>query len=188
MSQVVKLGSELLADIDDFEKQMQAWKSGLGRKVEKAHKIIGVRWRGESQKRVPVDTGNLRQRILSNVYSPEASTFVTECGTNVEGYPVYLEFGTRFIAQGQVLKIGPRLDVRDTDAVHTWAAKEQDAIQETSYSIDSNRQLFNINSEAVGGPQEQMPWLRPSFNEIKPWVIDTLELAFKNVGGNSGGK
>ena len=183
---VVKLGDDLLKDIDDFQKQLQAWKAGLSKRVEKQHKIVGVRWRSEAQKRVPVDTGFLRQKILSNVYSASPHVYTTECGTNVEGYPVYLEFGTRFIAHGQVLKIGSRIDVTDIDAVHTWKAKREDAIEATSHSIDDKRQLYNAANNAVAGPQEQMPWLRPSFNEIKSWVIDTLELAFKGMPGTGG--
>ncbi len=175
---VAKLSDQLAKDCIQFERRVENWTKSLKAKLEKAHKIIGVRWHAEAVKRVPVDTGTLKTRILRNVYQDGQYIFVTEVGSNVPEYPTYLEFGTRFIAKGAVLRLGLSTDITDQQAIHTWQAKQDDEIKKTSFSIDIHGKLWNNPSKfvhaIVAGPQEQMPWLRPAFNTIKTWVIDQL--------------
>lgn len=175
---VTKLGMSFAEDCVQLDKRISQWTSDAKKNLKRVHRIVGQRWRAEAVKRVPVEFGTLKERILSNAYEDGQYIFVTEVGTNVVEYPVYLEFGTRFIAKGQVLAIGDSTDITDQQAVHTWPAKEYEAIAKTSHSINSAGELRNdpsrFVSQIVAGPQEQMPWLRPAFNSIRIWVIAQL--------------
>lgn len=174
----IKLSDQLAKDCVQLENRVSNWTKSLKAKLHRAHRIIGVRWQAEAVKRVPVDTSTLKQRLLKNVYQDSEFIYVTEVGTNVPEYPIYVEFGTRFIARGAVLALGLSTTITDAQAIHTWPAKQADEIGKTSFSRDVHGNLWNNPSQfthaIVGGPQEQMPWLRPSFNHIKSWVIDQL--------------
>lgn len=176
---MIKLGEELSRDCITLERRIGNWSADLKAKLRAVHREVGVRWKGEAVKRVPVDTGFLKSKILSNVYQEQELVYVTEVGTNVPEYPVDLEFGTKYIARGAVLRLGDSTNLTDQDAIHMWPAKQADAIKSTSYSINTNDERLNKIGELAGankqgGPQEQMPWLRPAFNSIRQWVIDSL--------------
>lgn len=174
----IKLSDQLAKDCIQLERRVGNWATSLKSKLKKVHRIVGQRWRTEAVKRVPVDTSTLKQRVISNVYEELGYIFVTEVGSNVPEYPVLLEFGSQFIAKGAVLRLGLSTTITDAQAIHTWPAKQEDAIAKTSFSRDVDGNLWNnptkFTHAIVGGPQEQMPWLRPSFNSIRTWVIDQL--------------
>lgn len=177
---MIKLGEEFARDCIQLENRIKNWTKELKAKLHAVHREVGARWKAEAVKRVPVDTSTLKQRILNNVYLDQQYIYVTEVGTNVEEYPVYLEFGTEYIARGAVMRLGDSTEITDQQAIHMWPAKEADAIESTSYSINTNDERLNRVGDLAGagkvkgGPQEQMPWLRPAFNSIKTWVIDSL--------------
>jgi len=96
----------------------------------------------------------LRQSIRY-VIVPGATPGTTEVhiGTNEE-YGIFLEFGTERIADGAVKRLGLREDVTDADAVHSWQA------------------LLSR-----GGSGQQMPWLRPAANSVRPQAMAALAKA-----------
>ena len=142
--------------------------------IEKPFQEIAHKMQAEAVRRVPVDEGHLVERILQNVYRDGPAEITAEVGTNVLEYPIYLEFGTEHIAGGDVLAIGDNPIVTDAEAVHDWAAKRGDAIDETRF--------------APAGPgesaQEQMPWLRPTFTENRQWALDRLDFYLRPPRGN----
>lgn len=150
--------------------------------LEKSFRRAGQRWRSGAVKRVPVDEGTLKQRIVTNTYR-EGLDLVTEVGTNVP-YGVHLEFGTDKIAGGRVKALGLDEQITDSMAVHDWPAKRGEAGPGTSSMHTTDRlgrgRLRNAKGRFLkGSPQEQMPWLRPAFMEIADSVLseigDTLE-------------
>lgn len=163
---VVTLHKQFSQQLNSLAAAFQFWKRDGIRKLEKAHRVIGQRVKGEAQRRVPVETNRLKQGILT-VTSRDAQGFVTEVGTNVKSekgfpYPVVLEFGSKFIASGRVVALGEGTDISDADAIKDWPAK------------------------ASGGPQqggkssrEQMPWLRPSWQFILPEAIQLINKAME---------
>jgi hypothetical protein len=175
---VAKLGHQFAEDCIQLEKRIGKWSDGATKNLKRVHEIVGVRWKAEAVKRVPVDTSRLKQQINKNVYQDGQFVFVTEVGTNVKDYPIYLEFGTSHIAHGAVLALGTSTEITDAQAIHTWPAKEFDAIAKTSHS-EKGGKLYNSSMVQVAGPQEQMPWLRPAFNSIRVWVIDQLNSAIE---------
>lgn len=157
---MIKLGELFAKDLYDLEHRLSKWPDDFKKRLNAVHREIGVRWKSEAIKRVPVDTGFLKSKILNNVYIENTYTYVTEVGTNIPEYPIDLEFGTRYIAGGSVLALGDSTELTDQQAVHMWPAKAEGLIGLTAKQAASNT--------------EQMPWLRPSFNFIKTWVIDSL--------------
>lgn len=157
-----------------FERQLnqlatafRTWGKEAERDLKKAHRTIGYRWKSGAVKRVPVDEGTLKQRILSNTYHDRtADEIVTEVGTNVP-YGKWLEFGTRRIAGGRVLALGDSEDITDAQAIRDWPAKSEESIE----------------GEEIRGQthssDEQMPWLRPAFNAIREWAVDLLTNALR---------
>ena len=155
---MIRLGEELARDCVSLEARAGNWSKSLKAKLLKVHKQVGARWRDEAQRRVPVDKDTLRARLFHNEYEETQYIYVTEMGTNIPEYPVYLEFGTRFIAGGAVLALGDSTGLTDQDAIHTWPAKEK-----------------GLTGMAAGtNSNEQMPYIRPAFNSIREWVIERL--------------
>lgn len=183
----VSLNPQLNDDLINLEQHLLDWSKSLKPNLEKSFKIVGQRWRSEAVKRLPVDTGRLKQSMISNVYSDAGGLVTLEVGTNVAEYPIYVEFGTRFIAGGRVLALGPDVGITDAQAMTVWPAKNKDFVDEETGK--GNTRLFNAVQArlARGGSQEQMPWLRPAFNAIRQWAIDTIVLGCqppKKPGGS----
>lgn len=175
MSKMLSLGHQFSKDLNKLAKNLEKWSEQAQKKIETAHKRIGKRWQAEAVKRVPVDTGTLKQRILTNTYR-EGNKFITECGSNVP-YAPFVEFGTRHIAGGRVLAAGAGPDVTDAQAITVWPAKNRDIVDEHS-GIANQRVVKAIEARlSRSGSQEQMPWLRPAFNSIRDWVIQELTKA-----------
>jgi len=150
----VRLSKQFGKDLDDLAKAFGSWDDDSVKRLVKAHKRIGVRHKGEAVKRVPVDQSTLKQRITTHTDKSAAGTDVTtETGTNVPDYPIFLEFGTRYIAGGRVKALGDGVGITDAQAVKDWPAKT--------------------------GSRQQMPWLRPAFNSIRAWALKQIEEAFR---------
>lgn len=132
-------------------------------------------WMREAKYRVPVETGVTRNTILGNT-SVGPDEAVCEVGSN-QKHAAFIEFGTKFIAGGSVAAMGRDPEITDAQAVHTWAAKDQNETSRTSRGLTvdgrlANRQAVEIKGKrGQVGMQEQMPWLRTSFMKIRLKVI-----------------
>lgn len=186
---MITVGQQFSKDLLDWEILVARWKTASRAKLFRAFRRIGVAWKGEAQKRIPVDTGMARQHVVTNTFWEGDQDLITETGTNLvdEGghsYPTDLEFGTDLIAGGAVKALGRSPLLTDLDAIHTWPAKEGDETNETSASIrkiDGGTARFNRKEQFVGSnPQEQMPWLRPAFNRIRDWSQREISSAFED--------
>lgn len=186
MSEFISVGKQFFDDVYDLELIVKNWQSASRNELFKTFRRIGVAWKAEAMKRIPVKTGMARQHVVTNTYW-ENEELYTETGTNLvndegESYPSFLEFGTDHIAGGKVKALGNSPLINDLQAIHTWPAKEADETDQTSASIrkiDGGSVLRNKQGSVVGGPQEQMPWLRPSFNRIRDWSMDQIINAVK---------
>lgn len=162
---------------DDFIALLYRWSDEGRRQLERAITRAVFRWHAEAVKRVPVDTGRLKNAILHNVYWA-GGELIGEVGTNVRTYPDYLEFGTKRIAGGRVLALGGSPDITDAMAIHDWAAKDAETGTMQGVSIDSQgRRRAKSGRFVGGGGQEQMPWLRPAFNAIRDWATAEIQAA-----------
>lgn len=183
---------------------LRAWDKNLEQYLVSALKVIANRWLAEAKKRVPVDMGTLRSRILSEVYK-DSSGWVCAVGTNV-AYGKFLEFGTKYIAGGLVQKLGDSIDITDEQAIHAWPAKNFGSGAEivkkgvktgwrerggyiNERTGEANKPLANAWTKAFSGgsPQEEMPWLRTSYSAVKTWAIEMLAEALRSSGESSKG-
>lgn len=174
----VKLGEQFARDLLKLEDKLESISKSAVRKLEKAHRQIGQRWRSEAVKRVPVDEGTLKQRIVTNTYR-QGDTFITETGANLK-YAVYVEFGTRRIAGGRVLALGFDPDISDHDAITMWPAKAA-GLNNADGSPNSAVQAARAARQSRGSREEQMPWLRPGFNAIREWAVKQLLQAVEDA-------
>ena len=69
----ITLHQEFAQELKKLADMLRAWDKSCLDGIIKALKIIGQRWKAEAVKRVPVDTGNLKNRILTDTYK-EAAT------------------------------------------------------------------------------------------------------------------
>lgn len=158
-------------DVHNFAQAIAFWGTETQARLKRAHKWAGQLWVAEAKKRCPVDEGRLRSSIRTNTYSDSYGILITEVGTNVE-YGVYVEFGTKWIANGAVLRIGLRPDVNDAQSIHWWRAKAGDAFDVDDVSIaHRGGKLVTLGGGEAAGPQEQMPWLRSAWSVCRPKVI-----------------
>lgn len=166
---IASLGEGFSRALNEFAGVIRQWPTNVERNLLSAHKRIGKRWHAGAVKRVPVDESTLKQRIVTNT-SRQGQQFVTEVGTNVP-HGVYVEFGTRHIAGGRVLALGSGADISDADAITSWPAKDG--------GIGGNQRVQAAiqRRHARGDRDEQMPWLRPAFNDIRDWAIKQLNKA-----------
>ena len=157
----MKLGDELIRDLDEFVDAMEHWVEKIDQELEDGFRVYAERWKGEAQRRVPESPAlgkhnktkaHLHQRILTNVYVVGGEV-VMEVGSNLE-HAVYVEFGTERIAKGRVKALGYDPHVTDAQAVTSWPAKELD-----------------------GATRDQMPWLRPAFWAVRDEFVAMLESA-----------
>ena len=108
--------------------------------------------------------GTLRQSIRYEVVGAGALVMQARIGTN-EDYGVFVEYGTDRIAGGGVKNLGVGDDIHDHDAYHMWPALA-----------------------ARGGSEQQMPWLRPAANFVKPQARALLQGALNGTLRASGFK
>lgn len=123
-------------------------------------RVIGQLVKGQAQRRVPVDSNRLKQGILAVTYQV-GNNIITDVGTNVKSdsgfpYPVVIEFGSKHIAGGAVQALGEGLDITDAEAITDWPAKT-----------------------ARGASKQQMPFLRPAWNAVKPTAIKLIDESFE---------
>ena len=141
--------------------------------LERVFRWIAAKWQREAKRRAPVAFGDLRNKILKHVHW-EGVVLFCDVGSNMP-YSAYVEFGTKHIAGGKVKALGDDPLVTDAMAVHIWPAKAAQAIQRTSVTFDQGVNRRRGSDGKFRGPQEQMPWLRPAFNAIRPQVINRIE-------------
>lgn len=171
-------GSATVQGYDSFQAMLKGFNAKLEKEVRSTLIKIGQVVATEAKRRVPVygaptgsgrdkktgrftakaagdgRGGTLRQSIRYEL-RPGATPDTTEVhiGTNVD-YGIFLEFGTARIAKGAVKKLGLREGVLDSDAVHSWPALV-----------------------SRGGSGQQMPWLRPAANHVRPQAMAALARA-----------
>lgn len=177
----ITLHTEFSQELRKLADMLRAWDKSLLDDVVKALKIIGKRWQAEAIKRVPVDTGNLKQRILTETYKDGSGDYTTAVGTNVP-YGKWLEFGTKFIAGGRVEALGDSINITDDQAVKIWPAKNVGFVDNLTGKANARAVAAAWKNHDAGNPQEQMPWLRPSFNAVKSWAIELLKEAMLPPG------
>lgn len=163
-------------DLLAFERVlMKVWPEKAVERGEQVMRTYAQLWRGEAARRIPVETGHAGQTVISNggirqktegpkrdesgrfTAGPSVGVLFMEVGSNVP-YTVFLEFGTKFIAGGAVLKFRDQAVVTDAQAIKSWEAKDADAFP---------------------GNTEQMPWLRPSFVVIRGRFVASFNDAFE---------
>lgn len=155
----VTLGHLFSNQLNGFAGALGFWASDGTTRLLKAHKTVGVLVQGQAKRRVPVDTNRLKQGILTNTFM-EGPVLVTEVGTNVKSkrgfpYPVVIEFGSKYIAEGRVKALGEDPSITDAQAITKWPAKLK-----------------------RGGAKQQMPWLRPAWQSVLPEAIALINAAF----------
>lgn len=159
------------------EKELQSLLRRYGKQAQpelkEAARDICTAWKRAAAHRAPVGlTGALRNSILTDV-SAGRGVVRGEVGSN-QTYAPFVEFGTRWIAGGQVAALGTGPDVTDAQAVRLWPAKDADR-QGDSPQLAAAR-------SARGSADEQMPWLRPAFNSIRAWAVKRLIQALQLPG------
>lgn len=149
------MADTLTNGLRQLAKDVDKWATQMPKRLTKAAKEVGPLWVGAAQHRAPRDTDDLIRSITSEVIV-NGNTIELHVGVPKSiYYATFVEFGTRWIAGGRVLALGPSPDVTDRRAVKSWPAKD----------IDS------------AGSPEQMPWLRPSFHAILPDALSTFVAA-----------
>jgi hypothetical protein len=186
----ITMHQEFAQELTKLADMLRTWDSSLMTNLIRVLRIVGKRWQGEAIKRVPVDFGTLKERILTETYQ-EGNSFTTACGTNLP-YGKYVEFGTRTIAGGRVLALGDGPDITDAQAIKLWPAKNFGSgainpktgsrerggfINETTGKANMRAVSADLRRHERGAPSEQMPWLRPSLNAIKSWAIEMIQEA-----------
>lgn len=186
----IVMHQELAQELKRLSDMLKAWDKSCLDQIIKALKVIGTRWQSEAKKRVPVDYGTLRQRILTETYKETGGDWTTAVGTNVP-YGKWLEFGTKHIAGGHVLALGQGIDVTDAQAIKIWPAKnfgsgtlKKDGWRSRGGFINEKTGVANARAVeaqnknyALGNTGEEMPWLRTSFNAVKSWAVEMLKEA-----------
>lgn len=138
-----------LEGADQLRSRMKRWDGSMRRKMHGALQVIGAAWVTEAKKRVPVDTGFLRNSINKSVAVTKTS-FELAVGSSAK-YAGFVEFGTEHIAGGRVKALGTTPNITDADAIKTWPALQKRK-----------------------GSKQQMPWLRPSWSAIKVKAITRM--------------
>lgn len=170
-------------DLYKLKLSLMLWSKEGKKKLERTYRKYGLLWQAGAKKRVPVDEARLERGILAPPPYWDGGVLTQEVGTNVK-YGPFLEFGTVRIAEGKVLDLGDDPYIDDTQAIHTWAAKEKDAAKGTSYGITKTGKTKGrrLNAEGKGlsyKPQEQMPFLRPAFVAIRDDLIAEIDASYE---------
>lgn len=170
--------SGLGKDLQKLEIAFKQLAHDVPARVVTTHKQVGINWKAKAIERVPVDTSNLKQHVVTNTtFDKGTGEIETEVGTNVE-YGVYVEFGTDYIAGGAVKRLGDGPNVTDADAVRVWAAKNAGLVDEKGKANTTVLAAIDRRLESGRG-HEQMPWLRPAWHVIRQWAIKRLIAAVK---------
>lgn len=182
---MLSAGQQLTRDLIVLEERLKSWGTQTRDRMFRAYRRIGLAWKAGAVRRVPVDKGTLRQHILTNTYWEGEYELVTETGTNLRqqgrsryAYPVYLEFGTKWIAKGRVLALGLSPYITDAQAIKDWPAKDAEKL---TWKQDKQGRFRKADGRFVGsgGVEEQMPWLRTSFNAIREDAMTEIAMAME---------
>ena len=151
----------------------------LQKEMKRALTEIAIRWQLEAKKRAPVETGLMRNTIMYEVEWDELRGVGSVAVGSNQKYAAFVEFGTKWIAGGRVLALGQGW-LTDAEAVKIWPAKNNNLVDPKTGSV-SKRAAKAIESMASGGPQEQMPWLRPAWMAIADWARGRLAEAIRGA-------
>lgn len=143
-----------LEGADQLRSRMKRWDGSMRRKMWGALQAIGSVWVTEAKKRVPVDTGFLRNSINKSVTVTKTS-FELAVGSSAK-YAGYTEFGTEHIAGGRVKALGTTPNITDANAIKMWPALAKRK-----------------------GQRQQMPWLRPAWSAIKVKAMARMNAALE---------
>jgi hypothetical protein len=138
------------------------WSKNMRTNLVQAMHQIGQAWTAEAKRRCPVGprivgSGTLRNSISYNVIEGTLGVWLDVGVPSEMHYAIYVEFGTRFIAKGAVLALGPDPGITDAQAIKDWPAK-----------------AANANETTYGAGEEQMPWLRTAYNSISDKAEDLI--------------
>lgn len=136
--------------VDKFQRRMKSWIRSQREKTQENLRKIGRAWVTEAKRRVPVNTGRLRNSIDKETGIDATGDFFVAVGSSVR-YAPFLEFGTESIAGGRVKALGTGPIITDEQAVKDWPAKRK-----------------------RGARRQQMPFLRPAFSFLRPKIIELL--------------
>lgn len=145
-----------------------------------------ARWLREIQRHMPVDVGLARESFnMSPAHRGQNGNFEAQVGTNVP-YVFYLEFGTKYIAGGQVKAWRP-----GQSPVIMWPAKEDDLPRPGRSKPGSKARARKeaILAKALDpSTTEFMPPMRGSWQLIRGEITADLRirlaLALKKRAGN----
>lgn len=143
-----------ITGVPELAARLKNWAPSMRRKMRSALIQIGNSWVMGAKRRVPVETGLLRNSINKTVeITPKM--FELAVGSNVR-YAPHIEFGTEHIAGGRVKALGMGPVILDGEAITTWPAQKKRRAR-----------------------KQQMPFLRPAFQEIKGRAIELLNEALE---------
>jgi hypothetical protein len=181
----------ILVDTKQFEilsKLLVALSAAGNKQVAAALNEIALDWQRETQKHAPVEDGSFRKSIAVIKAEPKGDVIQAKVGTNAVSddgtpYPVFLEFGTKYIAGGAVLgwKFGD-------DPILDWAAKRGDtagnkqALSLTAEGRGKNAAGRFVSKRAVER-SEFMPPFRGSWQVIQDQAIKKLITRIKELEG-----
>jgi HK97 gp10 family phage protein len=143
--------------LEELGLMAEDWSRNMRKNLVQAMHQIGQAWAAEAKRRCPVENGTLRNSISYNVIDGTLGVWLDVGVPNEMHYAIYVEFGTRFIAKGAVLALGPDPGITDAQAIKDWPAK-----------------AANANASTYGSGEEQMPWLRTAYNAIADRAEDLI--------------
>jgi hypothetical protein len=177
--------------ITEYTSIVQRFSAQLNKELGLAFRDIATEWQRQAKLRIPVETGVTRNTVLSEHGRQPNGEWFCAVGSN-QKHAKFIEFGTKHIADGAVKALGTGADVTDAQAIHSWPAKDATADQgrrdmggrwvaakggSTSAMHKGGALRNKLGRFVKASPQEQMPWLRPSFMAIQEKVMGRLAKA-----------
>ena len=128
-------------------------------------------WHGEIVKHTPVAEGLLRASWAIATANTGGDIVSASVGTNVP-YAVFIEFGTRWIAQGAVLAWGS-----DQGPILDWEAKRSGQKKfDNLHGAAKKAHEDKVARDQAAGREEFMPPMRASWNLVE----EKVQVIFRN--------
>ena len=129
----------------------------------------GQQWARDAARVTPVETGLLRQNYF--VVPVRNGHTMTILLANHLKYGRFLEFGTKFIAGGAVLSW-----TQGQPVIRSWPAKMANLQPPSSRAKPTTHARFQARLARAMGPEgEQMPFIRPTGQELVPRIIADVQ-------------
>ena len=129
-------------------------------------------WLRETQRHCPVDAGLLRESFkIAPASEAQGNVLEAAIGTNVP-YAVYIEFGTKYIAWGQVKNWEPGESV-----IIFWPAKQRDLPNPSKHRPGSKvraRKELMLQAALSPATAEFMPPMRGSWQLIEDQIVQAI--------------